>query len=65
MRVLFGMILGVLLTVSVAYIYDAGRADQAGLQRTMVNWDVVSENWQAAKARVQREWTQLSARINT
>ena len=65
MRVFLGMILGALLTITAAYIYDSGRADQAGIQRTMVNWDVVSENWQAAKARVQREWTQLSSRLNT
>jgi hypothetical protein len=65
MRVLFGMILGALLTVLAAYIYDAGRADQAGIQRTMVNWDVVSENWQAAKTRMQREWTQLSSRLSS
>jgi hypothetical protein len=65
MRVFFGMILGALLTISAAYVYDSGRTDQAGIERTMVNWDVVSENWQAAKARVQREWTQLAARSNT
>jgi hypothetical protein len=26
----------------------------------MVNWNVVSENWQSVKSRVQREWAQLS-----
>lgn len=65
MRLFLGMILGAVLTVTAAWIYDSGRADQAGLQRTMVNWDVVSENWQAAKARVQREWTQISSRMNS
>jgi hypothetical protein len=65
MRFLLGLVLGVFLTVSAAYIYDSGRADQAGLQRTMVNWDVVSENWQAAKARMQREWSELSSRMNS
>ena len=65
MRLFLGMILGAVLTVTAAWIYDSGRADQVGLQRTMVNWDVVSENWQAAKARVQREWTQISSRMNS
>ncbi|HEX5778541.1 MAG TPA: hypothetical protein VFY21_06835 [Xanthobacteraceae bacterium] len=65
MRLFLGMILGAVLTVTAAWIYDSGRADQAGLQRTMVNWDVVSENWQAAKARVQREWTQISNRMTS
>jgi hypothetical protein len=64
MRVLFGMILGALLTVLGAYVHDTARSDQAGVQRNMVNWDVVSENWQAAKTRVQREWTQISSRLN-
>lgn len=59
MRVFLGMILGAFITISAAYISDAG----AGVgERTMVNWDVVSENWQAAKTRVQRQWAQLSAR---
>ncbi len=65
MRVLFGMILGALLTVLAAYAYDANRGAEAGQQSRMVNWDVVSQNWQAAKNRVQREWTQLSARLNS
>lgn len=65
MRVFLGMILGAMLTVFAAYVYDSGRTEQAGIQRQMVNWDVVSENWNAAKARVQREWTQISSRLNT
>jgi hypothetical protein len=65
MRVFLGMVLGALLTVLAAYIHDGGRTDQVGGARTMVNWDVVSENWQAAKTRVQHEWTQLSSRLNT
>jgi hypothetical protein len=65
MRVLFGMILGALLTVFAAYIHDSARTDEAGLQRKMVNWEVVNQNWQAAKSRVQREWSQLSARLNS
>jgi hypothetical protein len=65
MRLVLGMLLGALLTVSAAWIYDSGRADQAGIQRQMVNWDVVSENWNAAKTRVQREWTQLTTRMSS
>ena len=61
MRTLLGMILGAFLTVFAAYVYDANRTDG----RRMVNWDVVSDNWQAAKTRVQREWSQLSSRLNT
>ena len=53
MRVLLGIILGVILTIAGAYTYDSstGRepngltATAAGGQAPMVNWDVVSANW--------------------
>jgi hypothetical protein len=43
MRLLFGIILGVALTVGSAYVADKsnGRAVDA---RPMVNWDVVAKN---------------------
>jgi hypothetical protein len=52
-RVLFGFILGIIVTIAVAYAYDAttGRAsnglsaDAAGGQAPMVNWSVVSDGW--------------------
>jgi hypothetical protein len=60
MRFLLGLILGAFILGVSIYIHDAN----VGVgERNMVNWDVVSENWQAAKTRVQREWAQLSARI--
>lgn len=59
MRVFLGMILGAFFIVVGAYIYDSGNAD---MQRDMVNWDVVSENWQAAKMRAQQTWNNLVAR---
>ena len=53
MRVLFGFILGIIVTIAVAYSYDAntGRAsnglsaDAADGQAPMVNWSVVSDEW--------------------
>jgi hypothetical protein len=56
MRVILGVILGILLTVGSAYVYDSitGRAantppanaasSTAEDQRPMVNWDVVSKD---------------------
>jgi hypothetical protein len=46
MRVLLGIILGGVLTVGGAYLYDshntlAGANAPASVQRPMVNWDVV------------------------
>jgi hypothetical protein len=59
MRVFLGMIIGAFLIIMGAYIYDSGNA---ATERDMVNWDVVSENWQAAKTRAQQTWTHLTAR---
>src|SRR4029453_2562178 len=55
MRVLIGIILGVVLTVGGAYLYDSHIAQTptstASAQRPMVNWDVVSNNWNHLTAR--------------
>lgn len=60
MRVLFGFIIGVAVTIAGAYAYDSstGRTANslstasAGGQAPMVNWDVVSNDWQDFKANV-------------
>jgi hypothetical protein len=67
MRTFLGMILGALLTVAGAYLYDSMQTSSvatgpsAGAHRTMVNWDVVSQNWQSLKLRTQAEWNKLSS----
>jgi hypothetical protein len=53
MKIVFGMFLGVLLTVAVAFAYDSmsGRAANGSARAAadgrppVVNWDVVSEDW--------------------
>jgi hypothetical protein len=65
MRVLFGIILGALLTVGAAYIYDSHSAlsaanDQASTQRPLVNWDVVATKWDRLTVRAHHEWTRLA-----
>jgi hypothetical protein len=58
MPMLLGMILGALLTVAGAFTYDSisGRAPNglppsaAAGRPPMVNWDVVSDNWQGLQA---------------
>jgi hypothetical protein len=69
MRILLGLILGVFLTVGFAYVYDASTArpsDPAAQtsveQRPMVNWDVVSRNWQGWSLGVHNTWNKLAAR---
>ncbi len=51
MPALFGFILGVVVTILGAYLYDAatgnaGNGMSASNQAPMVNWNVVSNDWQ-------------------
>ncbi len=67
MRVLLGMILGALMTVTGAYFVDSMQTSSvatgpaASEHRTMVNWDVVGENWRSLKARAQSTWNRFAA----
>jgi hypothetical protein len=62
MRVLLGIILGAILTVGGAYLYDshyalsAENAPAGVQQRPMVNWDVVGTKWQHLTDRARAEW---------
>ncbi|HEY1311105.1 MAG TPA: hypothetical protein VGF02_09160 [Pseudolabrys sp.] len=61
MRLLLGIILGGVLTVGGAYLYDSSHvlsADNAAAsgQRPMVNWDVVGTKWQHLTERARAEW---------
>ncbi len=75
MRVFLGFCLGVIMTIFGVYLYDAGtgRAENglasnaANGHVPMVNWDVVSDNWQGVKihvkdvaADVQRGWRRIA-----
>jgi hypothetical protein len=65
MRVLFGIILGGILTVGGAYLYDSHTASLAGnaptsVQRPMVNWDVVGTKWEHLTERARSEWNRLA-----
>ena len=69
MRVLLGVIFGVFLTIGFAYVYDASTtrpsnptAQTSVEQRPMVNWDVVSGNWQGFSLSVRNTWNKLAAR---
>jgi hypothetical protein len=69
MRVLFGIILGVALTVSVAFISDTwstgpsattGSGAAVVEHRNMVNWDVVGDNTRIARERLHAAWERLT-----
>ena len=74
MRVLFGIILGVALTVSVAFISDTwtsgpatttGSGSATASHRQMVNWDVVGDNMRIAQERARAAWLKLSHKITS
>ena len=65
MRLLLGIILGGILTVGAAYLHDtshsASAADaRSGVQRPLVNWDVVGRKWGHLTDRARTEWTRLT-----
>ena len=72
MRVLFGIILGVALTVGVAFLADTwsigpttttGSASAAVEQHQMVNWDVVSDRMRVVRERATETWNMLSRKV--
>lgn len=72
MRLLFGIILGVALTVGAAFVSDTwatGPATTTGSDTTttehrkMVNWDVVGDNTRIARERLRDAWTKISHKI--
>jgi hypothetical protein len=72
MRVLFGIILGVALTVCVAFVSDSlatGPSTTTGsgsavAARQMVNWDVVGDKVHIAGERVRATWARLSQKMS-
>lgn len=73
MRLLLGIILGVLLTIGGAYLYDSSHSaldvaetapGNPAAQRPMVNWDVVGVKWQHLTESAHAEWTKLAKRAD-
>jgi hypothetical protein len=77
MRVFFGMILGAMLTLGLAFVHDnwrsdpttattttTGSASPTTAHRNMVNWDVVDDNWRAFRQRMQATWAALSQKVS-
>ena len=67
MRLLFGIVLGVFLTIGSAYVYDASTAPLAVSStqtegRPMVNWDVVRSKWHGWSSDLRSTWHRLASR---
>ncbi|MFZ3359513.1 MAG: hypothetical protein WCA56_11270 [Xanthobacteraceae bacterium] len=71
MPILLGFILGIAVTIAGAYEYDAstGRAgnglsaSSAGGQAPMVNWSVVSDDWQNLQTAVRAKTETLEQHL--
>ena len=65
MRLLLGVILGVLLTIGGAYVYDSAHerpTTTAAAQRPLVTWDVAAVKWNGLTTRARNEWTRIAGR---
>ena len=66
MRFTTGLIVGIILTIGVAYVTDAlGSAPGPDGKATprMVNWDVVSDNMRGLSTEVQDGWARLTGGV--
>jgi len=68
MQTFLGMILGALLLVGGVYVYDSmqtsavASGEVAQANRTIVNWDVASNDWSALVARAHQDWVRISSK---
>jgi hypothetical protein len=68
MQTFLGMILGALLLVCGVYIYDSMQTSSvangqvATANRTIVNWDVASADWDRLKTRAHDDWVRISSK---
>jgi hypothetical protein len=68
MPALFGFILGVVVTITAAYLYDASTGRAANgmspiATAPMVNWNVVTDDWHTFATGVQNTTTDLENRL--
>ena len=68
MQIFLGMILGALLLVAGVYIADSmstssvANGEVAQNSRTIVNWDIAANDWNAVKMRAHNDWIRLSSK---
>jgi len=70
MRFFLGIIVGILLTVGGAYLYDNSTSNAgettgsvaSTTDRPMVNWDVVDRNWTRWTSQLRQEWHKLASK---
>ena len=63
MRMFFGIIVGIILTIGAAFVSDRIRNTSGGegtFDRPVVNWDVVNHGIKALPSAVQGGWARLT-----
>jgi hypothetical protein len=69
MRILVGIILGIFLTLSTAYLYDYVTVGSAAistnrpttnLDRPLVNWGVLNSRWRQLDTRLRQGWRKVA-----
>jgi hypothetical protein len=68
MRTLFGIIVGIAITVGGTYLYDshnalAAESNMAAKQQTLVNWDIAGQKWSVFSDTAHVQWDRLSERV--
>ncbi|HLZ06603.1 MAG TPA: hypothetical protein VKR55_31215 [Bradyrhizobium sp.] len=68
MQFFIGLIVGALLLFCGVYVYDSTQTSSvasgqvAQTNRTIVNWDVASADWNALKSRAHQDWIRISSK---
>lgn len=70
MRFIFGIVVGIALTIGVAYVHDLGYAQTITVPapgepvaaKPFVNWDSVGVNARAAAAAIREQWDKLTGK---
>ena len=65
MQTLLGIVVGIFLTIGIAYVHDSTinpnpPAGSATIERPMVNWDVVAKNIDGVVALARDGWKKIA-----
>lgn len=62
MRLIPGIILGILITIGTAYVHDSWTSEPGAAteEQRMVNWDVVHRNFHDMGVNIAAEWNRLT-----
>jgi hypothetical protein len=64
MRLIVGIVIGILLTIGGAYLHDTSSDPTDATQQRIVNWDVADKNFQEIAGSVREGWARLVAALD-